>query len=148
MTPAKTAAATANNNVPVANMKPTMRAIPRIYRSKPSLAPAGEHSPRQDKLNDCASKARARRTLRGQLTDISPLESGEPTCDFDPCRARLRRMYDRSVSSRSDAISPPRMLCASLNVSPAQGPGRLTTQRRLQTLGGYRVFRARQKMRL
>src|ERR1700744_1240187 len=104
MTPAKTAAATANNNVPVANMKPTMRAIPRIYRSKPSLHPPASTRRAQDELNDCTSKARARRTLRGQLTDISHLETGEPTCDLDPCRARLRRMYDRSVSSRSDAI--------------------------------------------
>jgi hypothetical protein len=48
MTPASIVAATTNTNVPVANMKPIIRAIPRISRSKPSIAPVGERARRRD----------------------------------------------------------------------------------------------------
>ncbi len=127
MTPAKTAAATANTNVPVANMNPTIRAIPRISRSKPSIAPVGERSGRRDELNCSASKAR---TLRDRSTDVLHPEPGSASTAPALTPVVLSKAnLDRSISPRNpDAISQLRALRASPNAPSARRPARLMTQ--------------------
>src|ERR1700730_2888310 len=103
MTPARIAAATTNTNVPVANTKPIIRAIPRISRSKPSIAPAGERSRRRDELN---SQRLEGVDLRDWSADV-PHASGIRAEIECASATRVGLEYGESMigASRADAIT-------------------------------------------
>src|SRR5258708_40366238 len=91
MPPAKIDAAATTTNVTVGNMKPIIRAIPRISRSKPSIAPVGERARRRDEPELQRFKARIYETLC-RLPDAAGFRS-KPNPSFT-CHARVRRIYD------------------------------------------------------
>src|SRR5277367_6610434 len=96
MTPAKIAAAATNTNVPVANMKPIIRATPRISRPKPSIAPVGERARRRDEPELQRFKARIyeRRCADFQTRP----DSDQIQIRHSPSHARVRQIYDRRLS--------------------------------------------------
>src|SRR5207342_2014732 len=110
MTPANSAAATTNSKAPVANTKPIIRAIPRISRSKPSIAPAGERSRRRDELN----------SQRLEGVDLRDCSADVPHACGIRAENRMRQChpvgleYGESMigASRADAITPLRLVYA------------------------------------